>query len=63
MNTKRKKSYTYPPPLQVRVKPELRQAIKELASNERRSLNSYLTVLLEEHVRKVSSIPAEARAA
>jgi hypothetical protein len=31
---------------------ELKEALQELATKDRRSLNAYLTLLLEEHVKK-----------
>jgi hypothetical protein len=42
-------------PINLRVKPELKAALLELAKADRRSLSSYLEILLEEHVARTKS--------
>lgn len=50
-------------PLQVRVDPKVKTALKKLAQSERRTLNNYLVILLEEHVQSAKSQSAEAQPA
>jgi predicted transcriptional regulator len=37
-------------PTSIRLKPELKKALKRLAEEDRRSLSSYIVLLLERHV-------------
>jgi hypothetical protein len=50
-------------PLQVRIDPKVKTALKKMAQSERRTLNNYLAMLLEEHVQSAKSQPAEAQSA
>jgi hypothetical protein len=52
-------------PLNLRVRPELKAALLELAQADRRSLSSYLELVLEQHVartRAESGKPARTKA-
>ena len=40
-----------PTPVSIRMPPELKSALAELAGAERRSLSGYVLLVLEEHVR------------
>jgi hypothetical protein len=48
-------------PLNLRVRPELKQALEQLAKADRRSLSSYLELALEEHVERAGKARAEAK--
>ena len=42
------------PPTSVRLSEELTEAIKTLAANDRRSVSTYIELVLEEHVKKTA---------
>ena len=39
-------------PTSIRLAPELKAALKRLAKEDRRSLSSYIVILLEQHVQE-----------
>jgi predicted HicB family RNase H-like nuclease len=47
-------------PLQVRVSPKVRTELKKLAASEKRTLNNYLSMLLESHIRETKQQETQA---
>jgi mRNA-degrading endonuclease RelE of RelBE toxin-antitoxin system len=58
----RTKQFTEPrTPMQVRVHPKVRAELKKLAAKDKRTLNNYLSMILEAHIRTAQQ-PTEAQA-
>jgi predicted transcriptional regulator len=45
-------------PISIRLTPDLKAALKRLAQEDRRSLSSYIVIVLEQHVAQQKKKPA-----